>query len=301
MKLFERLEYLNASPADLAGNFAEYMRHDPAADRKQIGQEMGAILERRAQLAADLERRAEETAQRCSAWQDFADLPGMPQPGKGAELANIEAEKATQAEAESARVEVEAKISALYLLFCEICRALDFEGLSITSGEISALKRYAIPQRLADELDTIKRGKIATIPQAERLSADDAAALFEGLTREGLISGPLEAFIYHLGQLSTPKPKRENMGLSWLGTGAQFAFFAWRLSIYAYHTQPGPYYGYTIRRKALYLAFGIDKRKARNVIDKYFRDFRGEVRNNCRDSEKIKRLFDALQERTKAK
>ena len=290
MKLFERLEYLNASPADLAGNFAEYMRHDPAADRKQIGQEMGAILERRAQLAADLESLAEETAQRCSAWQDFADLPGMPQPGKGAELANIEAEKATQAEAESARVEVEAKISALDLLFCEICRALDFEGLSITSGEISALKRCAIPQRLADELDAIKRGKIATIPQAERLSAEDAAALFEGLTREGLISGPLEAFIYHLGQLSTPKPKRPNMALSWLGTGAQFAFFAWRLSIYTQRWACG----YTIRRKALFLAFGIDARKARNVIDPYISDFRGGSRDSCKGSEQIKSIFETL-------
>lgn len=291
MKLFERLEYLNASPADLAGKFAEYMRHDPEADRKRIGQELGAILERREHLAADLERLTDEMAQRRGAWEDFADLPGTPQQDKASELANVEAKKAAQAEAESARVEVEAKISALDLLFCEICRALDLEGLSITSGEISALKRYAIPQRLADELDTIKRGKIATIPQAERLSAEDAAALFEGLTREGLISGLQEVFIYHLGQLSTAKPKRPNTALSWLGTAAQFAYFAWRLSIY---TQPGPY-GYTIREKAICAAFGIDERQRRNVIRPYLADFRAEVRDSCKDSEKIKRLFDALQ------
>ena len=194
MKLYERLEYMNASPADLAGNFAEYVRHDPAANRAEIGRELSAILERRAQLAADLERIAEEMGEKRKAWQDFADIPGTPQPNKGAQLANIEAEKAAQAEAENTRVEVEAVISALDLLFCEICRALDFEGLSITSGEISALKRYTIPQRLAVELDTIKRGKIATIPQAERLNVEDAAALYESLTRAGLISGPLGAY-----------------------------------------------------------------------------------------------------------
>ena len=291
MKLYERLEYMNASPADLAGNFAEYVRHDPAANRAEIGRELSAILERRAQLAADLERIAEEMEEKRKAWQDFADIPGTPQPNKGAQLANIEAEKAAQAEAENTRVEVEAVISALDLLFCEICRALDFEGLSITSGEISALKRYTIPQRLAVELDTIKRGKIATIPQAERLNDEDAAALYESLTRAGLISGPLEAFIYHLGQVSTPKPKRPNTGLSWLGTAAQFAFFAWRFSIYA--MQPGPF-GYAIRRKALYLAFGIDQRKARNVIDPYISDFRGGSRDSCKGSEQIKSIFETL-------
>lgn len=291
MKLYERLEYMNASPADLAGNFAEYMRHDPAANRAEIGRELSKILKRRAQLAADLERIAEEMGEKRNAWQDFADIPGTPKPNKGAQLANIEAEKAAQAEAENTRVEVEAVISALDLLFCEICRALDFEGLSITSGEISALKRYTIPQRLAVELDTIKRGKIATIPQAERLNVEDAAALYESLTRAGLISGPLEAFIYHLGQVSTPKPKRPNTGLSWLGTAAQFAFFAWRFSIYA--MQPGPF-GYAIRRKALYLAFGIDQRKARNVIDPYISDFRGGSRGSCKGSEQIKSIFETL-------
>lgn len=291
MKLYERLEYMNASPADLAGNFAEYVRHDPAANRAEIGRELSAILERRAQLAADLERIAEEMGEKRKAWQDFADIPGTPQPNKGAQLANIEAEKAAQAEAENTRVEVEAVISALDLLFCEICRALDFEGLSITSGEISALKRYTIPQRLAVELDTIKRGKIATIPQAERLNDEDAAALYESLTRAGLISGPLEAFIYHLGQVSTPKPKHPNTGLSWLGTAAQFAFFAWRFSIYA--MQPGPF-GYAIRRKALYLAFGIDQRKARNVIDPYISDFRGGSRDSCKGSEQINSIFETL-------
>lgn len=290
MKLYERLEYMNASPADLAGNFAEYVRHDPAANRAEICRELSAILERRAQLAADLERIAEEMGEKRKAWQDFADIPGTPQPNKGAQLANIEAEKAAQAEAENTRVEVEAKISALDLLFCEICRALDFEGLNITSGEISALKRYATPQRLAAELEAIKKGKIPTIPEAERLSVEDAATLYNELARAGLISGPLEAFYYHFGPLSKTKPKRENMGLSWLGTGPQFAFFAWRLSIYM---QPGPY-GYTIRRKALYLAFGIDQRKARNTMGPYMAEYRGGVRASCKGGEQIKRIFETL-------
>ena len=290
MKLFERLEYLHASPAKLAATFAEYMRHDPAAARTQIGQELAAILGRREELVADLERLAEEWATRCSAWRDFADIPGMPQPGKGAELANIEADNAARAEAESVRVEVEAKISALDLLFCEICRALDFEGLNITSGEISALKRYVIPQPLAAELEAIQKGKNPTIPEAERLSAEDAATLYKELARAGLISGPLEAFIYHFGPLSSTRPKRENIALSWLGTGAQFAFFAWRLSMYM---QPGPY-GYAIRRKALYLAFEIDQRKARNTMGPYMAEYRGGARASCKGGEQIKRIFETL-------
>ena len=291
MKLFERLEYLHASPAKLAATFAEYMRHDPAAARTQIGQELAAILGRREELAADLERLAEEWATRCSAWRDFADIPGMPQPGKGAELANIEADNAARAEAESVRVEVEAKISALDLLFCEICRALDFEGLNITSGEISALKRYAIPQPLATELEAIKKGKIPTIPEAERLSVEDAATLYNELARAGLISGTLEAFYYHFGPLSNTKPKRENTGLSWLGSAAQFSFFAWLLAMY---TQRDILGSYTIREKAVCFAFGFDERARENTIRPNLADFRRGSRASCKGGEQIKHIFETL-------
>lgn len=285
MKLYERLEYMNASPAGLAGNFAEYVRHDPAANRAEIGRELSAILERRAQLAADLERIAEEMGEKRKAWQDFADIPGTPQPNKGAQLANIEADNAARAEAESVRVEVEAVISALDLLFCEICRALDFEGLSITSGEISALKRNTIPQRLAVEMDTIKRVKIATIPQAERLNVEDAAALYENLTRAGLISGPLEAFIYHLGQVTQGKQKAPGEGLKWTGNKAEFAYFA---RLFSEFTQPGGMGQPYIREKALCRAFGFDDRQRVNTIRPYLSD-----QHKPRTSAKIEAAFAA--------
>ena len=175
-------------------------------------------------------------------------------------------------------------------VFLEICRALDAEGLTLSGGEISALKRLGLPDTLAAELETLRRAKIATIPEAERLGADDAAALYYGLTRQGLISGPLAAFGYYLGELTSAGEKPAKNALSWAGTAALFSYFAWRFTI---HTQPAAL-GYTIREKALCLAFGFSERQRLNVVRPYLSEMRQETRPHPKGSAEIDALFETL-------
>ena len=149
-------------------------------------------------------------------------------------------------------------------VFLEICRALDAEGLTLSGGEISALKRLGLPDTLAAELETLRRDKIATIPEAERLGADDAAALYYGLTRQGLISGPCAAFVYYLGKPSNRQAKPAKNALSWTGTPAQFAYFVQRLHEY---NAARNRYGAGKNTTALCLAFGIDKETQLNKVN----------------------------------
>lgn len=172
-------------------------------------------------------------------------------------------------------------------VFLEICRALDAEGLTLSGGEISALKRLGLPDTLAAELETLRRDKIATIPEAERLGADDAAALYYGLTRQGLISGPCAAFVYYLGKPSNRQAKPAKKALSWTGTAADFAYFVQRLANLAAAlqnktTSPN-------RAKALCLAFGIDERQRVNVINPYLTDM-----HKPKGSAEIDAIFNAL-------
>ena len=154
-------------------------------------------------------------------------------------------------------------------LFCEICRALDAEGLTLTGGQISALKRAGLPDALAEELETIKGVHLASIPEAERLGDESATALYKELTRRGLISGPYAAFSYYLGQVTQGKQKAPGEGLKWTGNKAEFAYFA---RLFSEFTQPGgkgqPY----IREKALCRAFGFDDRRRVNTIRPYLSD-----------------------------
>ena len=284
MMLFERLLTLDESPERLAADFAEYMRHDEEADRGRIGRELAAILEHRERLAADAEALGRELAERCSAAQDFAGIgpetPSQAEPETSPAQGNAEA----QAEAER----LAARVAALDALFCEMCRALDAEGLTLTGGEISALARQGLPEHLAAELDAIKR---AAIPRAERLGADDAAALWDGLTRQGLISGTAATFAYYLGQLSNRKPQGQEKALCWRGTDALFCYFAWRLSMYMQRAA----LGYTIREKALCRAFGISEEKRRNTIRPYLSDMRQEeTRHKPKGSAGIDALFNTL-------
>lgn len=261
--LFEKMMQRPGERAKIAANFAEYMHFDAEADRAQIGWELAAILERREHLAADAEALAYELAGRCSAAQDFADIPGTETPGPDA-LAQLE-RAAQDAEAQAAAERLAADIAALDALFLTICRALDAEGLTLTGGEISALKRLPMPDTLAAALDALKRRKIATIPAAERLTAQDAAALFDGLARQGFISGDYSAFSYYLAQQSAGDTKRPKSGLSWAGTPGEFAYFVQRLEQYNAARlkpyQPGP------RITALCLAFGIDAKTRTNQVN----------------------------------
>ena len=149
-----------------------------------------------------------------------------------------------------------ADIAALDALFLAICRALDAEGLTLSGGEISALKRQGMPGQLAAELDALKAGKIAALPAAERLEEKTARRLYTALTSAGLISGPWDTFAYYLAQQSTPAAKRPEKPLSWDGKGAELAYFIDRFP----RKRKRPY------TRALCLAFGIDDRTRLNVV-----------------------------------
>lgn len=175
----------------------------------------------------------------------------------------------------------------LAAIFTQICRALGTAGVTLSGGEISALKRLGLPDTLAAELAALRRDKIATIPEAERLGADDAAALYYGLTRQGLISGPCAAFVYYLGKPSNRQAKPAKKALSWTGTAADFAYFVQRLANLAAAlqnktTSPN-------RAKALCLAFGIDERQRVNVINPYLTDM-----HKPKGSAEIDAIFNAL-------
>lgn len=175
----------------------------------------------------------------------------------------------------------------LAAIFTQICRALGTAGVTLSGGEISALKRQGMPDTLAAELAALRRDKIATIPEAERLGADDAAALYYGLTRQGLISGPCAAFVYYLGKPSNRQAKPAKKALSWTGTAADFAYFVQRLANLAAAlqnktTSPN-------RAKALCLAFGIDERQRVNVINPYLTDM-----HKPKGSAEIDAIFNTL-------
>lgn len=283
MMLFERLFYMQQTPERLAGDFAERMRWAGDADPAEIYAEFAAIINARNTWAADLEALERERAEKQSPWADFGGTP------TAAQLEEHNQQRSAEAQEQAARIGD--KIAALDNLFRALCRALDLEGLTLTGGKISRLAALGLPEHLAAELNALHQEHRATIPEAERLTPEDATALYNGLAKEGLISGPLEAFIYHFGRLSADNSKRPNTALSWLGTSAQFVFFAWRLSRYI---QPGPY-GYTIRRKAICAAFpGIDERQRRNTLDKEFSAYHGGTRQSCKGSGTIKQIFEAL-------
>lgn len=170
-------------------------------------------------------------------------------------------------------------------LFCEICRALDAEGLTLTGGQISALKRAGLPDALAEELETIKGVHLASIPEAERLEEESATALYKELTRQGLISGPYAAFSYYMGQVTHGKQKAPGEGLKWTGNKAEFAYFA---RLFSEFTQPGGMGQPYIREKALCRAFGFDDRQRVNAIRPYLSD-----QHKPRISAKIEAAFAA--------
>ena len=144
----------------------------------------------------------------------------------------------------------------LAAIFTQICRALGTAGLTLSGGEISALKRQGMPGQLAAELDALKAGKIAALPAAERLEEKTARRLYTALTSAGLISGPWDTFAYYLAQQSTPAAKRPEKALSWDGTPAQLA----RLIDLLPRKRKQPY------TRALCLAFGVDDRTRLNVV-----------------------------------
>lgn len=238
-------QYMWAFP-EKSGNFAKDWAKGLAtlkdkAAPGQIVEELSAILRRRNELQADTERLA-RFYERDSSATEFVDL------------------------SRTTRNNICKELDAL---FVELCSALGAEGLTLTGGQISALKRAGLPDALAEELDAIKGEHLASIPEAERLEDGSAAALYEELTRQGLISGPYAAFSYYLGQVTQGKQKAPREGLKWAGNKAEFAYFA---RLFSEFTQPGGIGQPYIREKALCRAFGFDDRQRVNSIRPYLSD-----------------------------
>ena len=261
MELFERLLYLHQDPVKIAAGFADDMRNNPEADRSQIPAALASILQARSEYQAQAEEIEREQLERVAPWEDFGGTPNLAQ----RETWRAQADK----DAKEEEQRVKETIAALDALFCEICRALDAEGLTLTGGQISALKRAGLPDALAEELETIKREHLASIPEAERLEDKSATALYEELTRQGLISGPYAAFSYYLGQVTRGKQKAPGEGLKWTGNKAEFAYFA---RLFSEFTQPGGMGQPYIREKALCRAFGFNDKQRVNSIRPYLSD-----------------------------
>lgn len=278
MELYERLLYLHEAPARIAAGFAEYMKHNAEADRAKIPAALAAITQARNNYQFDAEELEREHLDRVSPLEDFGGTPTPAQLETWRALANKETEEERQ--------RIKEIIAALDALFREICRALDAEGLTLTGGQISALRRAGLPDALAKELEAIKREHLATIPKAERLDNKKATALYKELTRQGFISGPYTAFFYFLGQITEEKTKTAKRGLKWMGNKAEFAYFVRRFSQY---TQPGGF-GFIVREKALCRAFGFDDRQRGNTIRPYLSD-----RHEPKRSADIEAAFAALE------
>lgn len=265
MELFERLLYLHQDPVKIAAGFADYMRNDPEADRSQIPAALASLLQARSEYQTQAEEIEREQLERVAPWEDFGGAPWEDFGGAPSQ-AQQETERArADKEAKEAEQQVNGTIAALDALFCEICRALDAEGLTLTGGQISALKRAGLPDALAEELDAIKGEHLASIPEAERLEDGSAATLYEKLTRQGLISGPYAAFSYYLGQVIPGEPKTPGEPLKWTGKRSEFAYFA---RCFANFTQRGIKGTKSIREKALCRAFGFDDKQRSNTIHK---------------------------------
>ena len=206
-----------------------------------------AILAKLAAILAERNALAAEQEMITSPAQDFAGIGPEPSPEALAEL---------EADTQQRRASLAARIAALDALFLAICQETAAAGLTLSGGEISALKRRRMPGQLAAELDALKAGKIAALPAAERLEEKTARRLYTALTSAGLISGPWDTFAYYLAQQSTPAAKCPEKPLSWLKGKAEFAYFIERF----------PRKRKTPHTRALCLAFGYTDREIKNVI-----------------------------------
>lgn len=296
MMLFERMMQNPEEGARIAAEFAEYQRNDPDSDRGQIGEELAAILNRRQCLLATLEQLAEEHSQWKTAFEDFAGIGEQNQRQTTFEeqAARISTEKTREnSENENTTKEIKAEIRMLNRFACQLCSALYLEGITLTGGQISRLTRLGMSKSVRVRLDLLKKDKIAVLPQEERLTEQDASAMFDGLAQKGLITGEKSDFIDYFGQGHTEAAKRLKRALSWRGTMAQLAYLIARYSQIAL-MQTGEKGTPIYREKAFCRAFGIDERTQANVLRPYLSDFHANYRSTCKGSAEIASVFNAL-------
>lgn len=307
MMLFERMMQNPEEGARIAAEFAEYQQNDPDSDRRQkrngskadrgqISDELTAILKRRQCLLATLEQLAEELSQRQTAFEDFAEIREQNQRQSTFEeqAAQINAEKTREnSEYENTTQEIKAKIRMLNRFACQLCSALYSKGITLTGGQISWLTSLGVPKSVKSWLDLLKEDKIAVLPQEERLTEQDASAMFDGLAQKGLITGEKSDFIDYFGQGHTEAAKRLKRALSWRGTMAQLAYLIARYSqitLMQTEEKGTP----TYRIKAFCRVFGIDERTRVNVLGPYLSDFHANYRSTCKGSAEIASVFNAL-------
>jgi hypothetical protein len=307
MMLFERMMQNPEEGARIAAEFAEYQRNDQDSDRKQkrngskanqgqISNELAAILNRRQYLLATLEQLAEEHSQWQSAFEDFAGIGEQSQRQSTFEeqAAQINAEKNREnSEYVNTTKEIKAEIRMLNRFACQLCSALYLEGITLTGGQISRLTRLGMSKSVRVRLDLLKKDKIAVLPQEERLTEQDASAMFDGLAQKGLITGEKSDFIDYFGQGHTEAAKRLKRALSWRGTMAQLAYLIARYSQIAL-MQTGEKGTPIYREKAFCRAFGIDERTQANVLRPYLSDFHANYRSTCKGSAEIASVFNVL-------
>lgn len=292
MMLFEKMMQNPEEGTRIATRFAEYQRYNPDADRGQIGEELAGILNRRKCLFAELEQLTEEHSQSQTALEDFAGIEGLPKVEITA--AQIHTEKArANSEYENNAQNIKAEIRMLNRFACQLCSALYLEGVTLTGGQISRLTRIGVSKSVKAKLDLLKKDKVAILPQEERLTEQDAAAMFDGLAQKGLITGERTDFIDYFGQGHTEAAKRLKRALSWRGTMAQLAYLIARYSQITL-LQTGEKGMPIYREKAFCRAFGIDERTRANVLRPYLSDFHANYRNTCKGSTEIASVFNAL-------
>lgn len=161
------------------------------------------------------------------------------------------------------------RIKLLNVLFRAVCRELAAQGITLPMRTITNRKqRYGVKLSCMDALGR------PDIPEGERLTQTQAATLWQGLTRYGLVSGPETAFNYYFGPLPNPVSQSAPEGLIWHGKPRNFAYFVYALSnVLRENDKDNPEGNRkTTRGAEICRVFGYDYRK-KNIYQ-YVKDFK---------------------------
>lgn len=161
-------------------------------------------------------------------------------------------------------------------------------GVYLTGGQLSALTRYYMPADIREKLCDLKINKKATLPEAERLSEQDAAALFTGLRESGFIGGKMSDFMAYFARGQSEEEKY-CPSITWKGTLSQLAYL-----IYRYCGQIKGLGAPINREKAFCRIFGITDKSRASTMRPYLFDFRTGKKKTCRGGKKIDDVFNAL-------
>lgn len=181
--------------------------------------------------------------------------------------------------------------------FCTVLDELHSKGIALNGWQVSRLSKYDMPDEIKAKINLLKRETHKVIPEAERLTTQDAAALFYGLHKSKFIEGEKAEFIAHFAK-GLPEEEKYGLLITWKGTKAQLAYFIHLYSLFV-STKPGT----TINReKAFCRIFGIDDKTRKNTIRPclselhkgYYYKSAGMKYRECRGGKKIEDIFNTL-------